>query len=291
MRLRGILAPLTTPFDHKGEIYWSKLEYNVSQLLRTKVSGFLVTDRWGEGPLLSSDEKVSIWRQVATQTGSKAAVLATVSGCGVKEARRLVGSAAEAGCAAVVLEAPSIKRLSPNTPTVELFFRAVADDAGLPILVGLNTGEPDGCHPSQLESLRAHPAIAGAVVEDFGEDEFAAASRLASPGFAVVSRDLSSIAARLRDGASAAVLAVAAAVPFHALSIEEAVRTRELEAAADLIRRALDLDRLLSEHGVPALKHALDQRSFYGGVPRLPLLRLPIDRARAVTRSLAELAS
>ena len=291
MSFRGIYAPLTTPFDHRGNIYWSKFDHNLSQLLRTKLSGFLVTDRWGEGPLLASDEKASLWKRAADQVGDAADVLATVSGCGVSEARDLVAAAAAAGCSAAVLEAPDLAALAPGSRCAELFFRAVADSADLPLLAGIGSGGAKGSTPKQLASLRGHPSIAGALIEGYTEEALRAASITCQPDFAIVVRDFPSAATSLAGGAAAAVLAIATVVPFHALSIEEAVRTREVAAAADLTRRALDLDRLLAAHGVPALKHALDQRGYYGGVPRLPLLGAQPAAKGAVSLSLYELAS
>ena len=95
----------------------------------------------------------------------------------------------------------------------------------------------------------------------------------------------------LEAGACAAILAVASVVPFYVLSIEEAVRTREHAAALELVARAVDLERLLQRHGVPALKRALDLRSGYGGRPRLPLSDVSAPTSEAIALALYELAS
>ena len=291
MRFRGIYAPLATPFDHRGNIYWSKFDYNLSQLLRTTLSGFLVADRWGEGPLLSSAEKSKLWKRAAEQVGDKADVVATVSGCGVSEARDLIADALAAGCSAAVLEAPDLDSLAPGCRNEELFFQAIADSSELPLLLGMRLKRSGDSIPTRLASLAAHPSIAGVLIDGNAQKSLEAVANACRPGFAIVVRDLACTATSLAGPAAAAVLAIAAVVPFHALSIEEAVRTREAGAAADLTRRALDLERLLSAHGVPAFKHALDQRSFYGGSPRLPLLAAPPAARGEISLSLYELAS
>ncbi len=292
MRFRGIYAPLATPFDHLGRIYWSKFDFNLSQLLRTKLSGFVVADRWGEAPLLSSEEKVLLWKRAAERVGGAAHVVAAISGCGVHEARALCGAAAEAGCSAALLEVPDVVPLAPGTPSWDLFFRAVADSARLPVLAGVSLEGPEPrIGPEQLAALGSHPSIAGAVIECRMEATLGKTIRMCPSGFAVIARDLPGAVAGLAGGTGAALLAVASVVPFHALSIEEAVRTRETSAAQDLVRRALQFDRLVSLHGVPALKAALDQRSLYGGPPRLPLLGTEPSTLEAVSKSLYELAS
>ena len=292
MRLRGIYAPLTTPFDHRGRIYWSKFDFNLSQLLRTKLSGFVVADRWGEGALVTSEEKAQLWKRAAELAGESAQVIAAISGCGVHEAREQCKAAADAGCAAALVEPPSLAVLAPGAETRDLFFRSVADTAGLPVLAGFRQegGEPIAS-PEELASLGAHPSIAGAVIEGCTEALIDEARRGCPEGFALMSRDLEAAIASLAEGTGAALLAVASVVPFHALSIEEAVRTREKSAASDLVRRALVFDRLVAAHGVPALKRALDERSSYGGPPRLPLVGAGPSTAQAVSESLYELAS
>lgn len=291
MHFRGMYAPLTTPFDHTGAVYWAKFDYNLSQLQRTRLAGFLVGDRWGEGPLLSAREKAQLWARAATQAGEGPSVLAAIEGCGVAEAREQVETAAEAGCSAAVLMAPDLRALSSRDGTAALFYRAVADAARLPVLAAIDQTGPRSLPLPELAALAAHPRIAGALLSGSDAAYVRKAAAACGRGFALIVRDFESTAASLADGAVAALLAVAAAVPFFALSIEEAVRTRELEAARDLVERGTAFDRLLREHGVPALKRALDLRSGYGGPPRLPLLPAPPPTAAAVEASLRDLAS
>lgn len=291
MRFRGIYAPLVTPFDHRGNIYWSKVEHNLAQLRRTELSGFLVCDRWGEGPLLSASERAEIWQRVATLAGADLPVLAAISGFGVTQAREAVAAAAAAGCACAVLDAPDLSAMAPQADAAELFFRAVADQSTLPVVVEARLGGTAGGAAQRLASLATHPTIVGALVEGGSGEEIETAATMCGPDFSILVRDLGTTVQGLSNGARAAVLAIAAAVPFHVLSIEEAIRTREREAAADLVARALELDRLLHTHGVPALKCALDLRSCYGGIPRLPLLAASPATAAAVSGALHELAS
>ena len=291
MRFRGIYAPLTTPFDHLGSIYWSKFDFNLEQLRRTKLSGIVVTDKWGEGPLLSSEERIAIWKRSVGNAEGGIEILATISDCGVSVARESVKAAADAGCGAAILEAPDLSALDPGSNPASLYFRTVADTATLPLLVSVRLGGPGGLSPEKLAALSLHPRIAGAVIEHTPAQTIVAATRDCGREFVVAVRDLECAAPCLAAGAAAAVPAIASAVPFYALSIEEAVRTREHAAAKALTARALGFEGLLKAHGVPALKHALDLRSYYGGVPRLPLLGVRPDAAEAISLSLHELAS
>ncbi len=291
MRFRGIYAPLTTPFNHLGQIYWSKFDYNLAQLRRTKLSGVVATDKWGEGQLLSRKERATLWKRAAKGAGDDAQVIAAIPGCGVPVAREEVAAAAACGCSAAVIEAPDTHALAPGAHTADLFFRAVADAADLPLLASVRMSGPSGWSAERLERIAAHPRIAGAVVEDAPAEAIEDLGSACGRGFAILVRDLSAAAPCLALGSGAALLSLAAAVPFFALSIEEAVRTREHAAAQSLAARATYLERVLAAHGVPALKHALDLRSYYGGRPRLPLLAASPGIAEAVSLALYELAS
>jgi len=291
MKLRGIYAPLTTPFDHQGRIYWSKFDHNLSQLCRTALSGFVVAGLWGEGPLLSETEKASLWKRAVAQVEGEASILAGIAGGGAATARALVARAAEAGCIAAVVAPPDTEALAPGIDTAELFFRTVADGAAIPLLVDVDALDPRWSDPTALAGLSNHPAVAGAVVGHCNPDFVEQAATVCSGQFNLIVRDLESVVPCFPSGATAAILPTASAVPFYALSIEEAVRTRELDAARELVTRALGLDYLLLSHGVPALKRALDERSHFGGRPRLPLLDVDRATAEAISRSLHELAS
>ena len=261
-------------------------------LLRTKLSGVLVGDRWGESMLLSAEEQVAIWARVTERCGDSTQVLAAISECGVAQARVLLGRAGACGCVAAVLEAPRLESLAPQSGMSELFFRAVADTADIPVLIRARLGRGREClAPEALGSLASHPRITGALVHSDSADRVVAASEACGTAFSILVADLELAVPCLRGAACAAVLSLASIVPFYALSIEEAVRTREIPAARELAARAAPLCKLLKQHGAPAMKSALDLRGSYGGTPRLPLLRLDPTSHGDVARALHGLAS
>src|SRR5262249_43771366 len=73
------------------------------------------------------------------------------------------------------------------------------------------------------------------------------------------------LAQAFADGANAAIVAFANAAPYTAISIWEAHRTREYDAAMDWqnrIARAVELTT--KKYGVSGLKHAMDLNGYYG---------------------------
>ena len=61
MKLSGIFAAITTPFDHNGDIYRVKIEHNLSRWNANALAGYVVGSSAGEGVLLSHDEKIAVW--------------------------------------------------------------------------------------------------------------------------------------------------------------------------------------------------------------------------------------
>jgi 4-hydroxy-2-oxoglutarate aldolase len=85
----------------------------------------------------------------------------------------------------------------------------------------------------------------------------------------------SNLAKAFADGATAAFSEFANAAPYAAISIWEAHRTREYEAALDWQNRIAQAVHLVEgQYGIAGLKYAMDLNGYYGGPPRLPLIGL-----------------
>src|ERR1700733_3492446 len=106
MKLSGIFAAITTPFDHNGDIYRVKIEHNLSRWNATSLAGYVVGSSAGEGALLAHDEKIAVWELSAKAAGEGRTLIADVSVEGVREAAELAGHAARLGYHAVCTCAP-----------------------------------------------------------------------------------------------------------------------------------------------------------------------------------------
>ncbi|MBI3472470.1 MAG: dihydrodipicolinate synthase family protein [Candidatus Solibacter usitatus] len=267
MKLQGIFADLTTPFDHTGALYRTKIQHNLAKWNLTMLAGYVVCGFSGEGALLSADERVEMWAQTAARAGKDRLLIGGLDSPGVHESVALAGRAAELGYAAVLAETPHYDAAAPPGLPL-LYYRALADRSPVPVLVANRprvTGIDLGAE--QLVELSQHPNIAG--VADFSGDVEKVQR---------VSRQTSLLAGceqtlwrSLRAGASGAVLAMAAAAPYATIALWEAFRTREEEAGLDWQARIANPAALITtSHGVPGLKCALDTNGYYGGPPRLP---------------------
>lgn len=286
MKLQGMLAAAATPFDHTGAIYRTKVQHNFAKWSRTSLAGFVIGGLAGEGPLLDAAEKLEVLRLAAPNVSEGRALILDVSGEGVRNAVSLARAAAAAGAHAVASVAPHEYRNMMYGPEAQmLYFRALADQAGLPLLVQ-NAPIATGVDllPETIAKLAEHPNIAGLIEPS---PERVRQIRASVRGdFIVLGGAETQVLEALRAGANGAVLPFASTAPYATIAIWEAFRRREDEAAADWQERISQPGLLVTDlYGVAGLKHAMDVNGYYGGPPRLPMVplsgeaRLEIERA------------
>ena len=81
------------------------------------------------------------------------------------------------------------------------------------------------------------------------------------------------------------------AVPYAYVTIFEAERSRETEAAEDWRQRLQPVEAVVERYGIAAIKAAMDRYGFYGGAPRLPRVRLTPAAVEEVAKAFAEIRS
>src|SRR5688572_29654085 len=274
LKLQGICPPITTPFRPDGEIYKTKLTYNVEKWNRTGLSGYVVCGSTGESVFLTPEEKYLCWELVAAAAAPDKLLMAGTGVESVRETVSLTNKAAGMGYKAAMVRTPHYyKSLLNRVDAQVLYFRSVADQVKIPIMI-YNWPQATGVDiaPEAVALLSEHPNII-AIKESSGSlEKVMQMIRETKPGFQVLVGSAPTLAPSFQVGAVGAVLAFANAAPYATISIWEAHRTREQAAAMDWqarISRAAQL--VTTKYGVPGLKHAMDLMGYYGGPPRLPL--------------------
>ena len=275
LKLQGIFPPLTAPFNHEGDVYESKVRFNVEKLNLTQLSGYVVGGSTGESVMLSTPEKARLWDLVANHAGSGKVLIAGTGAESVKETVDLCSLAAAAGYQVAMVRTPHYYRgLLNNTPAQVTYFQAVADSSPLPVLI-YNIPRATGLDISAeaVVRLSEHPNVIGIKESSGSMEKVMRMVAECRQGFEVLVGSAPTLYPSLSMGASGAILAFANAAPYAAITIWEAFRTREYEAAADWQRRITLAARLVTTvYGIPGLKYAMDLNGYYGGPPRLPLV-------------------
>ncbi|MDZ4799224.1 MAG: dihydrodipicolinate synthase family protein [Bryobacteraceae bacterium] len=274
LKFSGIYPPITTPFDSDGEIYKIKLRHNVEKWNLTGLSGYVVCGSTGESVFLTAEEKVVCWEIVADAAAPDKLLIAGTGVESVRETVQLTNRAADLGYKAAMVRTPHYyKNLINRIDAQVLYFRAVADQSKIPLMI-YNWPQATGVDimPEAVAMLSEHPNIL-AIKESSGNlEKVMQMIREVKPGFQVLVGSAPTLAPSLAVGAQGAVLAFANAAPYATITIWEAHRTRETEAAKDWQDRiARPAQLVTTKYGVPGLKYAMDLMGYYGGPPRLPL--------------------
>lgn len=271
MKLQGIFPAITTPFDHTGDIYKTKVQHNVEKWNRLALAGYVVCGTAGEGMMLSADEKTLVWELVAKYAGPDRLPIAAIGVDGVREAVALANRTADLGYKAALIQPPRY-----GSPLA--FFRAVADRSKVPVIL-------DGCAEPEIVPLSQHPNIAAAGAS---AQQIKSLKEPAGAGFQWLARSAADLWEALQSGATGAVTGFASAAPYACIALWEAHRTREEEAGIDWQARITHPAELAS-NSVAALKYAMDLNGYYGGPPRLPFLPLTMKEKQEIENAFGDL--
>lgn len=274
MKLQGIFPAIATPFDNKGEIYKIKVQYNIERWNLSQLSGYVVCGSTGEAALLSGQERVQLFELVAKYANPEKTLIAGTSADSVKETVEMANAAAAMGYKAALVLPPHYYRAAFSKPDVQkLFFRAVADQSKIPVLLYHFPQVTNvDLSPETVAELAQHPNIVG-MKDSSGDLEGTKKYIAAVPkDFTVLTGAGGKLAPSLAAGCAGAVLAIANSLPYVCISIWEAHRQREAEAAEDWQNRLKPATDMFAAHGIPGLKHAMDVMGYFGGPPRLPFV-------------------
>ena len=274
MKIQGILPPIATPFDHAGNLYVTKVQHNVEKWNKTTLTGYVVCGSTGEDVFLSTEEKSTLFELVAQYATPEKLLIAGTGMESVKETLCLTNRAAELGYKAALVRTPHYFKNQMTQPATQmLYYRAVADQARIPVLL-YNWPAMTGVDlpAAAAVALSEHPNIIGMKDSSGNIQRVMEVVRDARPGFQLLVGSAPALWPSLLMGASGGILAFANAAPYAAIAIWEAFRTREEDAARDWQGRVGRAAAMTAKYGVPGLKYAMDLNGYYGGPPRLPFV-------------------
>ena len=283
MKLPGIFPALTSSFDHEGKLYKAKVIHNIEKLNQVALTGYTVCGSTGETPLLSTEERLQLMEWVSQASAPGKTLIAGVGAESVHETVRVANRAADLGYHVALALTPFYYRGQMHKPeTQAVFFRAVADQSKIPVLL-YNIPQVTGYDlpVDTIAELSQHPNIIGMKDSSGNVEKLKQTVKAVKPEFQVLSGSGVSFGEALEVGAAGAILAIANALPYACVTIWEAFRSRQQEACKDWQTRLLPASKIIAaKYGIPGLKYAMDLNGYYGGPPRLPFVP-PSNEAKA----------
>jgi 4-hydroxy-2-oxoglutarate aldolase len=289
MDFSGVFAALTTPFAADDSVALADLKQNIQRYNATGLAGYAVQGSTGESVLLSRAEWDSALVAAKEAASPQKRLLA---GTGVESTAETISRskrAAELGYHAALVKTPYYFKPMYKPDVFVAHYRRVADASPIPVMLysvpqftGISLEAPE------VAALAEHPNIIG-IKESSGHVQRVAEMVAATPAsFQVLTGGAGVLLPSLTVGAKGAILALASALPEKCAELYEVTRRGQWEAARELQKNLLRASKLIvSELGIPGVKFVMDQRGYYGGAPRSPLLPLSDANKRRVLELLA----
>ena len=169
MLLHGIFPPITTPFYPDGRVYLKKLEHNVERYSKTPAAGIVVLGSTGEAVMLSDDERREVLKAAREACAPHKVLIAGTGAESAVETLRLTEYAATLGYDVALVRTPHFYRPQMQQANLLAFYRTVADQSPIPVLIYSVPVFTKYDMPAELViELAEHPNIIG--IKESGGD-------------------------------------------------------------------------------------------------------------------------
>ena len=272
----GIIPPIATPFDKKGNIDHEALAGNVAKLSRTGIRGVLVLGSNGEYPYLSEAEKREAVKTVAAAAPDDTVVMVG-SGCeSTRETIRLTNACADMGAHAALVVTPSYYGGKMTPAALKAHYVQVADQAAIPVLLyNVPKFTNINLNPDIVQKLSRHSNIVGIKDSSGNVAQLGEILAKVDNDFQVLVGTAGALLAALSLGCPGGILALANVAPRECVQIQALLNQDKLEQARDLQLKMLPVNQAVTAtFGIAGLKTAMDMLGYAGGNPRSPLLPL-----------------
>jgi len=133
MQLKGIYAPIVTPFDADENINYQVIKQLIDYLLANGVVGLVPGGTTGEVYAFNETERLELFQFVKDYTGTRATLIAGTNSGATRDVLRYSEIAAKMGYDALMVAVPPYSR--PNQRELLAHYRAVAQAVDLPIVL------------------------------------------------------------------------------------------------------------------------------------------------------------
>jgi len=270
---QGIYSALTTPFENEM-ISIPKFRENISRYNNFDLAGYVIGGSTGESVYLSDDECVELVKTARETAGPEKKIIAGSDRESTRNTVEFTNRLADLGIDAALVCLPHYYKSLMTPEALKAHFLTLADKALIPIII-YSIPRNTGINPPAdvLISLTQHPNILG-IKDSSGNLSFCEeVIPYKRPGTVYFLGAGSIIFPGLIMGASGGILTLAAVAPDLCTQLYKLYQGNKWDEAKQLQSDLVPLNHAVTrDHGVPAAKFALDQRGYFGGSCRLPLL-------------------
>ena len=284
--LGRLMTAMITPFTQDGAVDFAKAGELAKNLVDSGNDGLIVTGTTGEGPTLSEDEKLELYRVTKRAVGD-ASIIAGTGNYNTAESIHLTREAERCGVDGFLLVVPYYN----NPPQEGLYrhFKAIADATSLPCIVyNVPSRSTRNLEASTLKRLSEVDNIVGVKEASGKMEQFNAVMAAVPDDFLVYSGNDSDTHTIMSLGGFGVISVAAHVVGERTKQMVNLLADgRTAEAAAIHLELLPLVEALFWQPNPMPVKAALNELGFSVGEPRLPLIDLTDaekDRLRVVLK-------
>ncbi|GHU94869.1 dihydrodipicolinate synthase family protein [Spirochaetia bacterium] len=289
-KVRGVYAPITTPFLDNEELDEGGLRRNMAFYAASPLHGYLALGSNGENKSLSWEEKLKVLSIIAEGRGKNQTLMAGIIFDSTIESLRFIREAEKLRPNYLTLLAPSYFAKQMTDDVLFHYFSTLADSTNIPCLL-YNAPQFSGgvvLSAALISRLSSHPNILG-VKDSYNAASISSYLLAAQKDLSVMAGSADYFLYAMTLGATGGVLSLANIFPALTNELYELALSGQFEKAFTLNKKVLQLNKGVSgKGGVAAVKYAMDIAGLCGGKPRLPLLPLEKNTAESIKNVITE---
>ena len=281
-----LVAPMPTPFTSDDKVDLKSIESNAIKWLNTEISGFVLGTENGEETLLSSEEKLDIFKVVSKIHKGKKTIIAGVDNPSISGTLKESEKYAEFGADIIRIRIPRRRN------TIDKYFDEVLKNISTPVLIihqmspgGFDSSmTTEGANPDQIGRFCDHENVFGYIASHLVRFEMMTRKYVnKTKQFWVPNAML--MPTMSLEGANGGCFMLGNIAPKICKEIIKLGLNNEFTQSKKLNDNLVDLDWNILSRGAAGIKYALDLMGFNGGDPRKPQTILNENDKKAIRQS------
>ena len=271
VNLSGVIPPVTTPFDERGDIQYDSVKAQVDWLVDCGVSGIAVGGSTGEGHALEADEFRTLIETTLEAADGRIDVIAGIITDSTRESVRRGQIIRDSGVVALQVTPVHYVFKPTDDGTVE-HFRTLTTETDMPVII-YNVIPWNYLSPELLcRVMREVPGVIG-VKQSAGDMKlFADLMISANREDLIFSAVDGLLYASYCLGAQGSIAAILSAAPRPSVQLWNAVKAGDHATALDLHEKLLVLWNAIVGDNLPATtKYSQILQGIPAGLPRQPM--------------------
>lgn len=286
MRLEGIIPPILTPFNEKGEVDFARL-VSFANFLKPHIQGFYVCGSYGSGVLMNVNERKQVFEELSGFADGSFQLIAHVGTTNLRESLSLAEHAEAHRAVAVAAVSPFYFHYTEEA--LFQFFNDLIHAVSIPVYLYDNPGATGNQVSPELINRLADVGLNGVKDSTFDISKtYQVMRKVKKEGFDVVIGSESLFLPAFIMGSRACISGLANVMPELMQKLFQAACSGDFILTAELQRRVLEMWDIL--HYGPSTSTAyamLKVRGINAGMPRRPFIPIEKDLFSKIESAMA----